>query len=194
MFEDTYLIERTLEGDTRAFEALVNKYKNLVFSISFRMLGNHPDAEDASQESFLKIFNSLKKYNNNHKFSSWLYQITMNVCKDILRKKKRSVSNISLDKRPKDSEGREMEDVLSIDNGNIPEKLAEENEFRNSLEKAIYELPEGYKEPLILRYTENLTYEDISTILKLPIATVKVRIHRARKMIRERVRNYFETY
>ncbi len=192
MFEDAYLVKRTLEGDTRAFEALVEKYKNMVFTISFRMLGNHSDAEDASQEVFLRLYNSLSKYNDNHKFSNWLYQITMNICRDELRKKKKTKNTISLDEPIKEEDGKDVSSFIS-DNYNLPEKVVEENELRDRLEMAIQKLADDYKEPLVLRYTRGLSYEDISSILKLPVGTVKIRIHRARKMIREMLRQYLET-
>ncbi len=193
MFEDAYLVQRTLEGDVRAFEALIDKYKNMVFTISFRMLGNHTDAEDASQEVFLRLYNSLSKYNSNHKFSNWLYQITMNICRDELRKRKNAKTNVSLDEPIKEEDGKDIASLIP-DEYNLPERVAEENELRNRLEIAIQKLPKDYKEPLVLRYTKGLSYEDISSILKLPIGTVKIRIHRARKMIREMLKGYLETY
>ncbi len=193
MFEDAYLVQRTLEGDVRAFEALVDKYKNMVFTISFRMLGNHADAEDASQEVFLRLFNSLKKYNSNHKFSNWLYQITMNICRDELRKRKSAKGTVSLDEPLKDQEGKDVASLVS-DDYNLPEKIVEENELRDKLEMAIQKLPSDYREPLALRYTKGLSYEDISSILKLPVGTVKVRIHRARRMVREALKQDLETY
>ncbi len=193
MFEDAYLVKRTLEGDIRAFEALIDKYKNMVFTISFRMLGNHADAEDASQEVFLRLFNSLKKYNSNHKFSNWLYQITMNICRDELRKRKNAKGNISLDEPLKEQDGKDIASLIP-DDYNLPERIVEENELRDRLEMAIQKLPPEYREPLALRYTKGLSYEDISSILKLPVGTVKVRIHRARRMIREALKQDLETY
>ncbi len=193
MFEDAYLVQRTLEGDIRAFEALVDKYKNMVFTISFRMLGNHADAEDASQEVFLRLFNSLKKYNSNHKFSNWLYQITMNICRDELRKRKNTKGNVSLDEPLKEQDGKDIASLIP-DDYNLPERIVEENELRDKLEMAIQKLPSDYREPLTLRYTKGLSYEDISSILKLPVGTVKVRIHRARRMIREALKQDLETY
>ena len=193
MFEDAYLVQRTLEGDIRAFEALIDKYKNMVFTISFRMLGNHTDAEDASQEVFLRLYNSLSKYNSNHKFSNWLYQITMNICRDELRKRKSAKTSVSLDEPIREEDGKDIASLIP-DEYNLPERVAEENELRNRLELAIQKLPKDYKEPLVLRYTKGLSYEDISSILKLPIGTVKIRIHRARKMIREMLKGYLETY
>lgn len=193
MFEDAYLVQRTLEGDIRAFEALIDKYKNMVFTISFRMLGNHTDAEDASQEVFLRLYNSLSKYNSNHKFSNWLYQITMNICRDELRKRKSTKTSLSLDEPIREEDGKDIASLIP-DEYNLPERVAEENELRNRLELAIQRLPKDYKEPLVLRYTKGLSYEDISSILKLPIGTVKIRIHRARKMIREMLKGYLETY
>ncbi len=193
MFEDAYLVQRTLEGDIRAFEALIDKYKNMVFTISFRMLGNHTDAEDASQEVFLRLYNSLSKYNSNHKFSNWLYQITMNICRDELRKRKSTKTSLSLDEPIREEDGKDIASLIP-DEYNLPERVAEENELRNRLELAIQKLPKDYKEPLVLRYTKGLSYEDISSILKLPIGTVKIRIHRARKMIREMLKGYLETY
>ena len=117
----------------------------------------------------------------------------MNICRDELRKRKNAKTNVSLDEPIKEENGKDIASLIP-DEYNLPERVAEENELRNRLELAIQKLPKDYKEPLVLRYTKGLSYEDISSILKLPIGTVKIRIHRARKMIREMLKGYLETY
>ena len=85
---DIDIINRCLEGDDSAFEELVTRYKNLVFNTSYRMLGSYEEAEDASQEVFIRIYKSLRRYDPQYKFSTWVVKITTNYCLDILRKKK----------------------------------------------------------------------------------------------------------
>ncbi len=179
--EDAQLVERCLRGDEKAFEELLNKYKASVYSICYRMVRNHSDAEDLSQEVFIRTFSVLDRYDPSYPFSSWLFRITSNLCIDFLRKVKGGT--ISLDKPVESSDGEMPRQLPSKDAQ--PDREVESKEMMAVLEEAISTLPEHYKIIVLLRHQEQLTYAEISDNLGIPLGTVKARIHRARSYIKE---------
>lgn len=179
--DDAILVERCLRGDERAFEELLKKYRNPVYSICFRMVKNHSDAEDLAQDVFIRTFNVLDKYNPSYPFSSWLYRITSNLCIDFIRRRKGGI--VSIDEPVPGSEG-EMPRQIAAETVD-PDREMENREMMEVLEQAIAELPEHYRIIVILRHQEQLSYEEISDNLGIPLGTVKARIHRARNMIKE---------
>jgi RNA polymerase sigma-70 factor (ECF subfamily) len=179
--EDANLVERCLKGDGKAFEELLVKYRGPVFSICMRMVKNSMDAEDLAQDVFIRTFNVLDRYNPSYPFSSWLYRITSNLCIDFIRRKKSGV--VSLDEPVSGSDG-EMSRQIPADTVD-PDREMENREMMEVLEQAIAELPEHYRIIVILRHQEQLSYEEISDNLGIPLGTVKARIHRARNMIKE---------
>ncbi|MDZ7860258.1 MAG: sigma-70 family RNA polymerase sigma factor [Candidatus Krumholzibacteriota bacterium] len=178
--EDIKLINRCLEGDEKSFEILLNKYKGPVFSICLRMVNNRDDAEDLSQDLFIRVFNMLDRYNPAFPFSSWIYRITSNLCIDFLRKKKRN-RLLSTDQPIKGKDGTMQRQLVSKEIG--PERKTEVSEKMKALEESIGMLPEPYRIIIILRHQQQLSYEEISDMLAVPLGTVKARIHRGRKMI-----------
>ncbi|HMA75888.1 MAG TPA: sigma-70 family RNA polymerase sigma factor [Candidatus Krumholzibacteriaceae bacterium] len=178
--EDIKLINRSLEGDEKSFEKLLNKYKGPVFSICLRMVKNRDDAEDLSQDLFIRVFNMLDRYNPAFPFSSWIYRITSNLCIDFLRKKKRN-RVLSTDQPIKGKDGTMQRQFVSKEIG--PERKTEVSEKMKALEESIGMLPEPYRIIIILRHQQQLSYEEISDMLAVPLGTVKARIHRGRKMI-----------
>lgn len=179
--EDAQLVERCLRGDEKAFEGLLNKYKASVYSICYRMVRNHSDAEDLSQEVFIRTFSVLDRYDPSYPFSSWLFRITSNLCIDFLRKAKGGT--ISLDKPVESSDGEMPRQLPSKDA--LPDREVESKEMMAVLEEAISTLPEHYKIIVLLRHQEQLSYAEISDNLGIPLGTVKARIHRARSYIKE---------
>ena len=179
--EDAILVERCLKGDERAFEELLAKYRTPVYSICFRMVKNHSDAEDLAQDVFIRTFNVLDRYNPSYPFSSWLYRITSNLCIDFIRRRKDGV--VSIDEPVPGSEG-EMSRQIPADTVE-PDRDMENREMMEVLSEAISQLPEHYRIIVILRHQEELSYEEISDNLGIPLGTVKARIHRARNMIKE---------
>lgn len=179
--EDSVLIRKCLEGDEKSFEKLLNRYKGPVFSICLRMVRNRDDAEDISQDVFIRVFNMLDRYNPSFPFSSWLFRITSNLCIDFLRKNKRTV--LSIDSPVEGKDGEMLRQFESNEQG--PEKRMELKEKMEYLEQSIGTLPERYRIIVIMRHQEHLSYEQISEMLGIPLGTVKARIHRARKMIVE---------
>jgi len=179
--EDRILIERCLKGEEKAFEELLNKYKNPVFSICYRMVRNHTDAEDLAQEAFIRTFSVLDRYDPSYPFSSWLYRITSNLCIDFLRRAKDGT--VSLDQPIVGAEGDMQRQFPS--NVVKPDRIVESDEMMAALEEAIGTLPDHYRIIVILRHQEQLSYEEISENLGIPLGTVKARIHRARNMIKD---------
>jgi RNA polymerase sigma-70 factor (ECF subfamily) len=179
--EDTQLIERCLRGEEKAFEELLNKYKAAVYSICYRMVRNHSDAEDLAQEAFVRTFSVLDRYDPSYPFSSWMFRITSNLCIDFLRKGKGGM--VSLDK-PVESGDSEMPRQVPSQ-GAQPDREVESKEMMAALEEAIGTLPEHYRIIVLLRHQEQLTYEEIADNLGIPLGTVKARIHRARAFIKD---------
>lgn len=182
--EDRNLIERCLKGDEKAFEALLTKYRGSVFSICLRMVRNRTTAEDIAQEVFIKVFSALGRYDPTYPFPSWLNRITSNLCIDYLRREKERT--VSLD-QPIAGGDDDLLIQLPAD-GARPDRAAESREMMAILEEALTMLPEHYRIIVVLRHQEQLSYEEISDTLGIPLGTVKARIHRARNMIVEHFR------
>ena len=179
--EDRLLVERCLKGEERAFEELLNKYKNSVYSICYRMVRNQTDAEDLAQDAFIRTFSVLDRYDPSYPFSSWLFRITSNLCIDFLRKVKGGM--VSLDQPIEGTEGSIQRQLPA--HVVKPDREMENKEMMAALEKAISTLPEHYRIIVILRHQEQMSYEEIADDLGIPLGTVKARIHRARNMIKE---------
>jgi len=182
--EDARLIQSAIQGDERAFETLLNKYKNLVFTIMMKMVRNPQEAEDLTQEAFMKAFRSLASFNNEFAFSTWLMKIATNNCIDFLRKRKLRTYSINEPVQYKD----EKIEVELPDHGPGPEKHLLQSEQKRILEEAISQLPERYRYVILLRHKEEKSYEEISEILDLPLGTVKAQIFRAREILNKKLK------
>lgn len=178
--EDIQLVARARLGDERAFRTLLEKYERAVFSICLRMVRNRDEATDLAQESFIRVFGSLDRYNPAYAFSSWLFKITSNLCIDYLRK--RRIDTTAMDD-PIDGEKGEIQRQYASPDP-TPEAVFDRREKMGRLEAAIASLPEHYRIMLILRHQEDLSYEEIAENLSIPLGTVKARIHRAREMLK----------
>jgi len=178
--EDIQLVARARAGDERAFRALLEKYERAVFSICLRMVRNREEATDLAQESFVKVFASLDRYNPEYAFSSWLFKITSNLCIDYLRK--RRITTLAMDEPIEGEKGEFTRQYEAPDP--TPEETFARNEKMRKLEAGIAALPEHYRIMLVLRHQEDLSYEEIAESLSIPLGTVKARIHRAREMLK----------
>ena len=179
--EELEIILRVRAGDTDAFEALVLEHQNKVYSLALRMVGNEEDARDMAQEAFIRAFNSLASFRGESKFSVWLYRLTSNICIDFLRghAKRRTVS---LSWEDEDGEEGELE---IPDERFSPEARLERTELRESVRRGLDSLSPEYREILLLREINGLSYDEISRALNLEEGTVKSRIFRARKKLSE---------
>src|SRR3954464_9790366 len=178
-------INQVLKGDQNAFGEIVELYKDKVFQICFRMLGNRHEAEDLAQEAFVRAFVNIQSFNIQMKFSTWLYRIATNLCIDRLRKKK---PDYHLDAEVAGTEGLNMYSQIAADI-RMPEEEVESLELQECIQAAITKLPEKYRSVIVLKYIEELSLKEISEILDLPVGTVKTRIHRGREALRKQLRH-----
>lgn len=179
-FEEQRLIDKCLAGEAEAFRPLVNRYQRVTFSVALRMLGSRADAEDVTQQAFVDAFNALDGFHADgrpHAFSTWLLRIAVNRSKDVLKSKKRT-------EEPLEDEVPGAEAAFAYDPSN-PEANASSGERRAHLETALLQVAPKYREVLILKDVEELSYEEIRDILQLPVTTLKIRVVRARGMLRD---------
>lgn len=166
-------IEAAVRGDHQAFGQIVDAYKAPVYNLAYRMLRSGPEAEDAAQEIFLRAYTKLASYDRTRKFSTWLLSIASNYCIDMLRRRRATIVDIEdvAFSLPADAPG--------------PERSALAQEQREAVARAINRLPEGYRLVTVLRYYNDLSYEEIEQATGLSEATVKTRLHRARRQLEE---------
>lgn len=177
--QEAQIVRRVLEGDVNAFETLVVEYEKNVYAITQRMTGNPEDAADMTQETFIKAYNSLSAFRGDSKFSVWLYRIATNVCLDFLRSRGRKPT-VSLSVEDEDGEETQME---ISDESHSPERLLERDLTRDAVRRGLKALAPEYRQILLLREIQGLSYEEISEALSLEVGTVKSRIFRARKRL-----------
>lgn len=176
---EKHCIERVLQGDANAFEHLVHAYEKNVYNLALRSLGNPQDAEDVTQEAFLKAYRSLSSFRGDSKFSVWLYRIVSNLCLDLLRaKQRRPMQSLTVE----NDEG-EVDELEISDEHFSPEKLLDRKLTRESVQRGLASLPDDSRQILLLRELQGMSYEEIGDTLGLEPGTVKSRIFRARKKL-----------
>ena len=177
--EEQALIRQVRSGDAAAFEPLLTAYEKGVYNLCLRMVRNPADAEDLAQETFLKAYRGIAGYRGESKFSVWLYRIASNLCLDFLRQQKRRPT-APLTVEDEDGDMRETE----LADGRLqPERLLEQKLTGDSLRRGLDALPPEFRQVLLLRELQELSYEEIGGILGLESGTVKSRIFRARKKL-----------
>ena len=177
--QEAMIVRKVLQGDVNAFEKLVTEYEKAVYAIAQRMTGNSEDAADMTQETFIKAYNSLSSFRGDSKFSVWLYRIANNVCLDFLRSKNRRPT-VSLSAEDDDGEETQLD---IADESQSPELLLESSLTRDAVRRGLDSLPPDYKQILLLREIQGLSYEEIAAALGIESGTVKSRIFRARKRL-----------
>ena len=179
--EEMRIIAKVLDGDTNAFEALVEDQKKVVFNLALRMLGNEEDAYDISQDAFLKAYTNLASFRGDCKFSSWLYKLTTNLCLDFIRKRNRhKVVPLVFEDESGESEYMEIPDETYA-----PDVCTEKKQLRESVREGLGKLAPQQREILVLREIGGLRYDEIGRQLNIEEGTVKSRIFRARKKLCE---------
>ncbi|MBD3265413.1 sigma-70 family RNA polymerase sigma factor [bacterium] len=173
---DLHYIEQVLLGNRDAFRHLVERYSNTVYRIAFGMCGSAEEAQDAVQEVFYRAFRNLKSYQSSWAFTTWLRRITVNYMLDQKKKKRPQTSSMTM----------EDESVLDFSDTKFdPRDGFREQETQAIVLDAINHLPDKYREVLVLRHIEHMSYEEISQSLSLPLGTVMTHIHRARSKLAE---------
>jgi len=185
------LVERAREGDRAAFGQLVDEYKDKIYNYVARMLNDPYEAEDVTQEAFLRAFRSLPRFRGASSFHTWLYRIASNLAIDVVRKRKRQEPTFSLD-QPLESDEGEYERELPDETGG-PEDRTSTRETRIAVRRAIMGLPEKLRDVMILYELQGETYEDIAGILDVPLGTVKSRLFNARNRLKESLQELVET-
>src|SRR6476659_4348173 len=180
---DRELVAIAVNGIDGSFEELVRRYQRPISAYVYRMVGNYESALDLTQEIFIKVYNSLSRYRPEFKFSTWIYKIAHNAAVDHLRRSStREQSLITA------SDTDHFE--LTIESGRLsPEQESERKERRVEIESVVRALPASYRELIILRHSQDLTYEEIVEVTGLPLGTVKNRLFRAREMMRQQFVN-----
>ncbi len=176
---DTRLVAEALSGSEASFEALVQKYQRPIIAYVFRILGDYDSSLDVTQEVFIKVYNSLDKYSSEYKFTTWLYRIAHNAAIDHIRRHSVTLQSI-------ETENADGAYELQIESPlPSPEKEREQNEWRTEIESVIRCLPVPYRNLILLRHSQDLSYDEIAEVTGLPLGTVKNRLFRAREMMRD---------
>lgn len=177
---DFTLMRAIQNGDMVSFNDMVDRYKNRLMNVIGRMLSSAEEAEDVVQETFVRVYQHRQSFNFQHCFSTWIYTIALNLARNELRKRKKfKFLEIS------EMQGNEKEFAVEM---TLPSRLPE------VLKTAIDELPEKYKTAFMLRDIQEFPYEEVATILSVPLGTVKSRVNRARMMLREKLQPKLERY
>lgn len=171
MQEELEWIQAILSGDKQAYAHIINKYKNQLFATILRMTRNPQDAQDLVQEAFIKVYKQLGQYNGNGSFSGWIYRVAINHCLDELRKKHYSMKQV------------EMNEEMAPTSVH-PEVILLKKEKQRQLERLIATLPKDERIIILLRYVNELSYEEMSEILDIPVSTIRNKLHRAKKKMR----------
>jgi RNA polymerase sigma-70 factor (ECF subfamily) len=179
ILSDVELISRSISGQDDSFEELVRRYQRPIVGYVFRLIGDYDSALDVTQEVFIKVYNSLDRYRSDYKFSTWLYRIAHNAAVDHLRRN--SISPQSIETESADGTYQiQFESPVPS-----PEKDRERSEWRAEIKAVIGLLPPAYRELILLRHSQDLSYDEIAGVTGLPLGTVKNRLFRAREMMRD---------
>ena len=179
---DQHYIDLVIEGDNNAFSVLVERYKDLVFTLCLRMLKNREEAEEVSQDTFIKVYRSINRFKGNSKFSTWIYKVCYNACLDRLKKNKKHFNDVPINQFT-------QHEIKTIDNAldNL-----EQEEYNKSIQDCIALLPKDDAFLLTLYYFEELSLEEISKTVGLTANNVKVKIYRSRKKLAHILRERLE--
>lgn len=168
--DDAELVSRCLRGDPQAFEPLVARYEKVLFNVALRMVGNYEDARDIAQTAFVKAYEKLSSYDPRHRFFSWIYRIMVNESLNLLGRQKTH--------QPLDP---------SLTSADDPGEHARLQELSEQVQAGLMELPQDYREVLVLRHFGELSYVEMSSLLGIPEKTVKSRLYTARQRLAERL-------
>ena len=196
---DDELMKQCQQGNMEAFDLIVRRNQVLLVNFIARFLGDSDSAEDLAQETFVRMFKAIQRYRSGAaKFSTWMYHIASNLCKNELRNRGRRGRFFVDSVTTESSSGSEPieEDLIATAPAHVslqPTNQLEQKEREHAVQSAISELPERYRLPLVLRDLQELSYEEISETLTLPLGTTKSRINRARLMLKDKLRSFVES-
>jgi RNA polymerase sigma-70 factor (ECF subfamily) len=182
---DRELVARLQGGDAKAFDELVTRHQQRALNVAFQLLRDHEDAMEVAQDAFVRIYRSIGEFRGECEFTTWLHQIVVNLARNRYRwwHRRGRQAMVSIDDPVETADGRVEIQVEA--RGNAPDVEAANAEFVQTLSEKMGELPPKFREVLVLRNIENMSYEEISAALKCSVGTVKSRIARAREALRE---------
>ena len=182
--DDLELVQKARQGDQQAYNKLILMYKDIVYNIVFRMVRNKQEAEDLTQDAFVKAYKSIASFNDDYAFSTWLFKIATNNCIDFFRKRKLKTYSMHESSYYKDDE---VQHEYADSEPTIEHELVA-SERSKIIRKAINNLPEKYRIVINLRHLKEYSYDQIAEELDLPLGTIKARIFRAREMLNKALR------
>ncbi|MFZ5645449.1 MAG: RNA polymerase sigma factor [Bacillota bacterium] len=180
--DDEHLVKRSREGDADAFDELVKKYQSKVFTVAYRFMGNHADANDLAQDAFIRAYQALSSFRGDSSFATWLYRITSNVCRDEIRKQNR-YKKVSLDEMMTQPGGGPNLTAADL----TPEESLDRVELRDTVQRHLNSLSSEHRLILVMRDIQGLSYEEIASSLDCTLGTVKSRLNRARQTLKKRI-------
>jgi len=181
------VMERCATGSEIAFRALVQRYRGRIMNLVSRFINDRDRAEEISQEVFLRVFRNRERYRKSGKFSTWIFTIAVNLTKNEIRSRVRHKGTFSLDALEEETGG---QGLPFPDSNPLPDEDLNAGEIRTKVAEALRKLPPRYREAVVLRDVEGLSYEEVGQILRIPGGTVRSRINRARMMLKERLKPY----
>jgi RNA polymerase sigma factor (sigma-70 family) len=180
--EDLKWIEAAKNGNQKAYTMLMEKYQKSTYHVILKIIKSPEDSEDLVIETFSKAFDNIAKYSPDFAFSTWLYKIASNTCIDFLRKK--SIEKVSME-----NEGKTILDNLNFSTGTNPETDMIKSQRIDKMQHAVNSMDEIFSRVISLRYFKEYSYEEISEELNIPVTTIKVQLHRAKKALLEKFLN-----
>src|ERR671919_375256 len=178
---DEELVARSMGGDLDSFNQLVLRWERPIYALAYRVIGREEDARDVAQETFLRAFRALSGFKGQAKFSSWLYRITLNLCRDWIRKERRTPV----------SQAPEGIDIIELAGEGTPaetiEQLVGRKELGRAVSKAMAMLPEEQRTAIILKEYHGLTFQEIADMLDCPLSTVKTRLYQGLTVLRRQL-------
>ena len=185
--DDRALVARILEGDRDRFTDLVRRYEKRLVNYVYRITHRYEEAHDLAQEIFVKVYLAIDRYDPKYQFSTWLFRIAQNASIDALRKK--SLPEVPLARPTEDDPQKERE---FADTGVSPERALKNKQLAAAIDKAVENLPPDYRELIQLRHFAELSYEEIASMKKLPLGTVKNKLFRARNLLKTALDSFVE--
>jgi RNA polymerase sigma-70 factor (ECF subfamily) len=182
---DEDVMERCALGSEAAFRALVQRYRTRIMNLVCRFISDRDRAEEISQEVFLRVYRNRERYRKSGKFSTWIFTIAVNLTKNEIRSRVRHKGTYSLDAMEEESGG---QGLAFPDARPLPDADLSAREIQERVAEALRKLPPRYREAVVLRDIEGMSYEEVGEILKIPGGTVRSRINRARLMLKERLK------
>ena len=186
--DEKEIIEKVKKGETKYFAEIINKYKKVVFGHAYNFLRNKEEAEDASQEIFVSIFNNLKKFRGDAKISTWIYRITVNTCKNRLKQLQRLRGRMTEEiYEPGAEEKPSLVDRIKEKEEKEPDKSFASDEIKNTVYKRIDELTPEQRQVITMRDVDGLSYDDMARVLKISVSAVKSNLFRSRENLLEKL-------